>query len=145
MCNACTLALSCTGNFLKHGFNAFTVASSPSFSFSKLHQLKQSACKEKFVKLFYYYFFNLLHYYYRPVKIHVRITDFLLCMHLYNYFRGGHWWGRGTQYLNTVRKIGKYRYRIYDRSRLFKVISISRVYLYAPAINLIKREWIILS
>ena len=46
----------------------------------------------------------------------------------------------GTQYRNTVRKIGKYRntvlkvvekyrYRNYDRSRLFKVVTISRVCL----------------
>ena len=37
--------------------------------------------------------------------------------------------GGGTQYRNTVGKIGKNRYCIYDRSSLFKVISISRVCL----------------
>lgn len=46
------LELSCTGNFLKPDFNAFTVASSPSLSVSKLHQLKQSACKENFKIIF---------------------------------------------------------------------------------------------
>lgn len=76
---------SCTGNFLKHGCNAFLVASSPSFSLSKRHQLKQSACKENFAKVI-FYFFYLLHYNYRPVKIFVRSTDFLSCMHLYNNF-----------------------------------------------------------
>lgn len=76
---------SCTGNFLKHGCNASLVASSPSFSLPKRHQLKQSACKENFAKVI-FYFFYLLHYNYRPVKIFVRSTDFLSCMHLYNNF-----------------------------------------------------------
>ena len=47
---------SCTGNFLKHDCNAFLVASSPSFSLSKRHQLKQSACKENFAKVIFYFF-----------------------------------------------------------------------------------------
>ena len=51
----------------------------------------------------------------------------------------------GTQYRNTVRKIGKYRYRIYDLWRLLNVVSISRVFfnissMYTPEINLNPRE-----
>ena len=38
--------------------------------------------------------------------------------------------GRGTQYRNTVRTIGKYRYRIYDRSRLLLKRYPSRVFVY---------------
>ena len=72
----------------------------------------------------YYYY-----YYYFPRQLAMKIRAIYSQNH--NQKRdalGGHW--GGTQYRNTVRKIGneipcrksaKYRYRIYDQSRLLEV------------------------
>ena len=79
---------------------------------------------------YYYYYYTYYHYFPKPLAMKIRA----ICSRNPSKTRRFRGTLGGTQYRKTVRKIGneipcrksaKYRYRIYDRSRLLENVSIS--------------------